>query len=131
MKDKGNKAFTAKPPDAEQALVFYKEAIDLLPTIPRDKAEEPVKNEEVISSGIEEVTEEEASIIEQSPSQPAEVEEDPAVVERREVEDGVRECQKAVLGNIGACHVSLVSLSLSLSRNAVCFSFCVWVLTVS
>ncbi len=93
--------------------MFYNEAIDGLPNIPKQESASTVKPKPEPESGLQEVTEEEATVIENAKtSEEVEVENE-EVTQRREIEDEIRDCQKAVWGNIGACHVSLVRVFFS------------------
>ena len=107
-KAKGNSAFTSKPADHDGAIELYQEALRCLPSCPKRKdkatANAPPRP---MGSGIQEVSEEEASAIE------AEQQEAPAIdaaeQEREDVEEEIRECTKSCWGNLAACHLAKVS----------------------
>ena len=56
------------------------------------------------ATGISEVTEDEAAVIAASQTERA----DPAVIDREEVEEEIRQCTKACWGNLGACYIGKV-----------------------
>ncbi|WVF66047.1 hypothetical protein IAT40_000785 [Kwoniella sp. CBS 6097] len=129
-KETGNKAFTSKPPKYEEAVQSYKLAIDHLPNVdppklsssadkdtrtpePAPGARDEGKAKASVSasasaakmegSGIQEVTDEEAAVIEREMRH----QDDPEVVERKGVEDDIRETTKACWGNLAACYIAL------------------------
>lgn len=94
LKDNGNKHFTASPQRLEEARRSYLAAIDTLPEIPRpEKAQHKAER-----SGLEEVTEEEAARIEADRLRPKDT-------ERDTVEADIRQCTKAVWGNLAAVYL--------------------------
>ncbi|OCF36285.1 hypothetical protein I316_02159 [Kwoniella heveanensis BCC8398] len=123
FKERGNKAFTYKPPKYEDAIQAYKSAIDHLPNVdpPKDARPSSTSQDNTAikskltsagqassaaadeGSGIQEVTDEEAAIIERE----IQDQNNPEVVERRSVESDIRETTKACWGNLAACYIAL------------------------
>lgn len=95
LKDNGNKHFIARPQRLEEARKSYLAAIDTLPVCPRPEKAAP-KTE---SSGLAEVTDEEAAQIEADRLRPRDT-------ERDDVESDIRECTKAVWGNLAAVYLA-------------------------
>ncbi|WVQ93679.1 hypothetical protein IAU59_000755 [Kwoniella sp. CBS 9459] len=119
FKEAGNQSFTSKPPKYEEAVQSYKSAIDYLPNVDPPKSARNLnpgaegsetathrdsnKISDLDGSGIQEVTDEEAALIEREMQD----QQDPDVVERKAVEDEIRETTKACWGNLAACHIAL------------------------
>ena len=95
--------FTARPPNLDLAIAAYKQALEYLPPCKK----KPPITANTPTTGIAEVTEEEATAIEQEADQGGVV--DVEKQEREEVEDEVRQCTKACWGNLAACYISMVS----------------------
>lgn len=95
LKDNGNKHFTASPQRLDEARKSYLSAIDTLPVCPRPEKAKPKAE----ASGLEEVTDEEAAQIEADRLQPKDT-------ERDDVEADIRECTKAVWGNLAAVYLA-------------------------
>ena len=115
LKDQGNASYASKPPAYEDAIVAYTRAIEYLPPMPkrpsetaRGKAREesPLRAAEEAGGGggLVEVTDAEAEEIERE-----RLGEKSAKRVLEDAQDAVRECEKACWGNLGACHVALVS----------------------
>lgn len=95
LKNTGNKHFTANPQRLDEARKSYLAAIDTLPSCPRP---EKTKSK-VETSGLAEITDEEAAQIDAERLQPKDT-------ERDNVEADVRECTKAVWGNLAAVYLA-------------------------
>lgn len=98
LKDAGNKHFLAKPQRLSEARDSYLAALDHLPDLPPRPSQFPPQ----APSGLQEVTEDEAEAI------VAENEREKDT-EREGIELDIRECTKAVYGNLGAVYVAQVS----------------------
>lgn len=85
-------------------MTAYKSALDHLPPCPK----KPPSTAVPLETGIAEVTDDEAAAINEETSRQEAV--DPAVREKEEVEEEIRDCTKACWGNLGACYISLVGL---------------------
>lgn len=96
LKDEGNKRFTAKHQQLDEARDSYLSALDKLPLLPP-----PSKAAIPAASGIQEVTDEEAEAIEAESH-------DQERQQRVAVENQIRECSKAVWGNLGAVYLVMV-----------------------
>ena len=108
FKLQGNRNFQEKPPDTDKAITAYNNALDGLPACSKSsEADISKKPERISSSGIEEITDEEAAVIENTPEE----ETDPEETRRKELEEQLRDCTKACWGNLGACHLAQVSLA--------------------
>ncbi|BEI82812.1 hypothetical protein CcaverHIS002_0306800 [Cutaneotrichosporon cavernicola] len=94
LKEQGNKHFLAKPRQLSMARDSYSAALDHLPDMPPRPAQVAPE-----LSGIQEVTEEEADAINAENAR----EKDTV---REDVEREIRECTKAVYGNLGAVYVA-------------------------
>jgi hypothetical protein len=101
LKTKGNAHFTSKSPEHERAVEAYHSALALLPPCPRHAK----PRVETTSSGIEEVTDDQAEKI---VAEEKAKELNPEESEREEVEEEIRECTKACWGNLAACYLALV-----------------------
>ncbi|WWC99271.1 hypothetical protein V866_006167 [Kwoniella sp. B9012] len=113
LKNEGNDLYKSKPPKYDQAILSYIKALDHLPSIPNRSVsdQEKEKNDEKkkeVGSGIEEVTDEEALKIqeeqEQDQSKNGISDEEQ---ERLDVENDIREMNKAVWGNLAACYIAI------------------------
>ncbi|WVR03626.1 hypothetical protein IAU60_000619 [Kwoniella sp. DSM 27419] len=114
----GNSAFTSKPPRHEAAVAAYLAAIGHLPDVPpapvtadpgqgagsgpRAKAGGAAG-----TSGIQEVTEEEAEQIVREAKRAAEAGAENQEVRRRDVEGEIRETTRACWGNLAACYIAM------------------------
>jgi hypothetical protein len=96
LKETGNKHFLAKPRRLDEARDSYNAALDHLPDLPPPR---PFQTAPAESSGLQEVTEEEAEAIEAENAREKDT-------EREGVEQEIRECTKAVYGNLGAVYVA-------------------------
>ncbi|WVQ76204.1 hypothetical protein IAR50_005869 [Cryptococcus sp. DSM 104548] len=136
LKLDGNSLYTSKPPKYEEAAQAYQRAIDHLPVFPsKDKEkldtededtgetidrtnEEKGKDQEKApppvpaSSGLQEISEEEADLISKYADGGAENKEEEddrpeEVKEREKVEAEIKECTKACNGNLALCFIAL------------------------
>lgn len=95
LKDIGNKHYTASPQRLEESRKSYLAALDTLPDCPRpDKGELHLEK-----GGLQEVTDEEAEQIAAEQSRRKDT-------ERIDVEADIRECAKAVWGNLAAVYLA-------------------------
>ncbi|WVN89262.1 uncharacterized protein L203_104481 [Cryptococcus depauperatus CBS 7841] len=129
-KNLGNTHYTSKPPQYNKAIECYKLALDHLPAFPKvdddkdDKNGEELQSKEndnegltskrkdkgkpprpPISSGIQELTEEEAEAINEVEEE--EKNKTPEQKEREEVKQEIEDATKACYGNLAACYISL------------------------
>ncbi|KAK6905193.1 hypothetical protein I204_08149 [Kwoniella mangroviensis CBS 8886] len=113
LKNEGNDLYKFNPPKYDQAILSYIKALDHLPFIPNPSVsdQEKEKNDEKkkeVGSGIEEVTDEEALKIqeeqEHDQSKNGISDEDQ---ERLDVENDIKEMNKAVWGNLAACYIAI------------------------
>ncbi|WWD22495.1 hypothetical protein CI109_106988 [Kwoniella shandongensis] len=100
LKAEGNAHFTAKPPRYSDAIQSYEQAKFNLPILPgKEEKKQPEPKE---GNVIEEITDEEAAAIEANEGL-----DNPEEIEREKLEDEIRECRKACLGNLAACHLAM------------------------
>lgn len=113
LKELGNKAFTSKTPHLEKALDSYTAALEFLPSCPKrsDKIETAPKEP---SSGIIEVTDEEADTMREEEAKKAQ--RTPEDTEREDVEEAIRSCTAACWSNIAAVHAKVCSRPMLLLR---------------
>lgn len=102
LKDEGNRAYTAKPPNYTLATEKYEGALKHLPPTP--KREAPTPKPATGGSGIQEITDEEAETIRLAEEEEVK---SPEEEERAQVEDQIRDCGKACHGNLAACWAAL------------------------
>lgn len=95
LKETGNKHFTAKPQRLDAARESYLSALDSLPDCQREREPAPAP---------------EATVEEVDDDATVDVGRGDDDSERIAVEEGIRECTKAVWGNLGAVYVALVSV---------------------
>nr|ODN88135.1 hypothetical protein L204_06400 [Cryptococcus depauperatus CBS 7855] len=130
-KNLGNTHYTSKPSQYNKAIECYKLALDHLPAFPKvdddkdDKNGEELQSKEndnggltskrkdkgkpprpPISSGIQQLTEEEAEAINEVEEE--EKNKTPEQKEREEVKQEIEDATKACYGNLAACYISLV-----------------------
>ncbi|ORX34756.1 hypothetical protein BD324DRAFT_634849 [Kockovaella imperatae] len=102
FKTKGNTCFQAKPPDLDNAISYYKQALDCLPAV--DKSSDLTTSRTPLptssGSGIQEITDEEAEAIQESEKTTPEAE------QRKALEIELKDCTKACWGNLGACYIA-------------------------
>lgn len=95
LKEAGNRHFLAKPRRLDEARASYTAALDHLPDLPPPRPfAAPAEG-----SGLQEVTEDEAEAIEAENTREKDT-------EREGTEQEIRECTKAVYGNLGAVYVA-------------------------
>lgn len=101
LKETGNKLFTSSPRRLEEARDSYLAALGHLPDLKVEPAPPPPP------SGLQELTDDEAAALEAEASQPVDAEKE----ERTQLETTIRECTKAVWGNLAAVYLALVSVT--------------------
>lgn len=84
----------SKPPKLDDARQCYLSALDLLPQ------ESPAAQPSAVPSGISEITDSEADELQASSSREG--------VERQQIQGRIRDCSKAVWGNLGAVYTMTV-----------------------
>ena len=107
-KERGNSLFTASPPETDEALVAYKQGLDYLPKCPKLEQKQATVPPPPPNGGIQEVTEDEAAEIER-----AEATKDQTIElsKREKVEEEIRQLQKVLWANVGACYNRKVGLN--------------------
>ncbi|ODN88106.1 hypothetical protein L198_06870 [Cryptococcus wingfieldii CBS 7118] len=137
LKLEGNSLYTSKPPKYEEAVQAYQRAIEHLPLFPsKEEEDSEVEDEDTgerikktkegkekeekekeappavpASSGLQEISEEEAILISKQEDEgaPRQEEDDrpEEEKEREKVENEIKECTKACNGNLAACFIAL------------------------
>lgn len=100
LKEAGNKHFTASPRKLEEARDSYLAALGHLPDIHSEPVPPPPP------SGLQELTDDEAAALEAEGSETIDAEKE----ERAILERDIRECTKAVWGNLAAVYLALVGV---------------------
>ena len=98
----------------EGAIETYRSALKCLPRCPKEKDTKPASTDKaapppIAESGIQEITDEQAAALEEEQRKASEHKVTAEEKEKQDVEEEIRQCQRACWSNIAAAYMALVS----------------------